>query len=56
MYILTLISPWACEWDPAKAETNLAKHGISFVTAATVLARGTAFLDQLHFDSRRLVH
>ncbi len=24
-------------WDPAKARTNLAKHGVSFAQAATVL-------------------
>lgn len=26
------------EWDPAKAESNLRKHGVSFEEAATVLA------------------
>jgi len=26
------------EWDPKKAETNLKKHGISFVEASTVFA------------------
>jgi uncharacterized protein len=26
------------EWDPAKAQANLAKHGVSFAQAATVLA------------------
>jgi uncharacterized DUF497 family protein len=26
------------EWDPAKAKRNLAKHGVSFAEAATVLA------------------
>lgn len=25
-------------WDPAKAQSNLAKHGVSFAQAATVLA------------------
>ena len=25
------------EWDPEKAETNLRKHGVGFVEAATVL-------------------
>lgn len=25
------------EWDPAKAEANLAEHGVSFVEAVTVL-------------------
>jgi uncharacterized protein len=28
----------AFEWDPAKAATNLAKHGVSFPEAATVFA------------------
>lgn len=27
----------AVEWDPAKAEANLRKHGVSFEEAATVL-------------------
>lgn len=26
-----------CEWDPAKARANLAKHGIHFADAATAL-------------------
>ncbi len=26
------------EWDPTKAESNLAKHGVSFAEAATVFA------------------
>ena len=26
------------EWDPAKARTNLAKHGVDFLEAATVFA------------------
>ena len=25
------------EWDPTKAETNLAAHGVSFTEAVTVL-------------------
>jgi len=34
------------EWDDAKAESNLAKHGVSFEEAATVFADGAAvFLD-----------
>lgn len=34
------------EWDDAKAESNLAKHGVSFEEAATVFADGsTVFLD-----------
>ena len=27
-----------CEWDPAKAVSNLRKHGVSFEEAATALA------------------
>jgi uncharacterized protein len=27
-----------CEWDPAKAASNLRKHGVSFEEAATALA------------------
>ncbi len=26
-----------CEWDPAKAQANLAKHGIHFADAASAL-------------------
>ncbi len=26
-----------CEWDPVKARSNFAKHGVYFVDAATVL-------------------
>jgi hypothetical protein len=26
-----------CEWDPAKAKTNLAKHGVRFADAVTAL-------------------
>lgn len=26
------------EWDPAKAQSNLGKHGVSFPEAATVFA------------------
>jgi uncharacterized protein len=31
-----LVMPLSFEWDPAKAKTNLAKHGVSFEEAATV--------------------
>jgi uncharacterized DUF497 family protein len=31
------------EWDPAKAEENLAKHGISFVEAQSVFRDPLAF-------------
>jgi hypothetical protein len=27
------------EWDEAKAESNLEKHGVSFVTAAAIFSR-----------------
>ena len=30
------------EWDPIKAETNLAKHGVSFEEAASVFYDGWA--------------
>jgi len=30
--------PCQFEWDPAKADRNLAKHGVSFPEAATVFA------------------
>jgi len=31
------------EWDPAKARTNLRKHGIDFADAATVFSDDYAF-------------
>ena len=38
------------EWDPDKAASNLAKHGVSFDEAATVFADPTAaiFADPVH--------
>ena len=38
------------EWDPKKAETNLAKHGVSFEDAVSVFADPLAriFLDEEH--------
>jgi uncharacterized protein len=36
--------PWEFEWDPAKAESNLAKHGVSFDVAIA------AFADPAHRD------
>ena len=38
------------EWDPKKADTNLAKHGISFEEALTVFADPLAriFPDEEH--------
>ncbi len=32
------------EWDPAKAQTNRRKHGVSFADAATVFADDWALL------------
>jgi uncharacterized protein len=32
------------EWDPAKAATNLAKHGVSFAEASTVFGDPLALL------------
>lgn len=32
------------EWDPAKAESNLTKHGVSFEEAATVFSDESALL------------
>jgi uncharacterized protein len=34
------------EWDPAKAVTNLRKHGVSFETAARVFADPHALVEQ----------
>lgn len=44
------------EWDPTKEESNLGKHGISFVAAARVLAeeRTLAFPSE-HGSERRWV-
>lgn len=40
------------EWDPAKAKTNLRKHGVSFREAATVLLDplGITIFDPDHSD------
>jgi uncharacterized protein len=40
------------EWDPAKAEENLRKHGISFVEALTVFwdANGLLLDDSAHSE------
>lgn len=34
------------EWDPAKAASNLRKHGVSFQTAARVFADPYALVEQ----------
>jgi uncharacterized DUF497 family protein len=34
VHILAVVS---CEWDPAKAHANFAKHGVRFADAVTVL-------------------
>ena len=40
------------EWDPNKAEANLAKHGVSFEEAVTVFADPLAriFDDEMHSE------
>ena len=46
------------EWDPVKAAANLAKHGVDFHEAGTVLADplSTTFPDPLHsLDEQRYV-
>lgn len=43
MYIRPYIFPQGFEWDPAKRERNIAKHGIDFFAATAA------------FDSRLLV-
>ncbi len=42
----------AFAWDPAKAASNLAKHGVSFAQAATVLADALALtvFDRTHSE------
>jgi uncharacterized DUF497 family protein len=44
------------EWDDAKAQSNLAKHGVSFPEAATVFADPAAvYLDDGSGTSRMVV-
>ena len=46
------------EWDPAKAASNLAKHGVDFHEAGTVLADplSTTYPDPAHsFEERRYI-
>lgn len=44
------------EWDSAKAESNLAKHGVSFPEAATVFADPVAvYLDDGSCSGRLIV-
>ena len=42
------------EWDPAKARTNLRKHGVSFETAALVFADPFAVFDQDRIEAGEL--
>jgi uncharacterized protein len=37
-------------WDPAKARSNLAKHGVTFETAATIFSGKTVELPDDRFD------
>ncbi len=44
------------EWDPAKAEENLRKHGIDFADAAVVLEDDRAItVEDTDHDERRFV-
>lgn len=46
------------EWDPAKAEANLRKHGLSFAEAAELLAGDADYLeihDDPHDDEDRFI-
>ena len=38
-------------WDPAKAEANLAKHGLSFAEASELLAGDADYLE-IHDDTQ----
>jgi uncharacterized DUF497 family protein len=42
------------EWDPAKAASNLAKHGVDFADAATVLddEHALTIVDEVAADER----
>lgn len=44
------------EWDPAKAEANLAKHGVRFADAVFVFSDDAALtIDDHHLDEERYV-
>jgi uncharacterized DUF497 family protein len=43
------------EWDDDKAESNLAKHGVSFEEAATVFADGAAVFIEDPTDADRFI-
>jgi uncharacterized protein len=44
------------EWDPVKAEANLAKHGVRFADAVIVFSDGRALtLDEPRTDEERYV-
>src|SRR5204862_7241129 len=38
MHVVSTVVEGDFEWDPAKAESNLRKHGVAFFEAATVFA------------------
>jgi len=38
---------WQFEWDPAKAESNRRKHGISFEEARSLFTSGAEYLEIL---------
>jgi uncharacterized protein len=45
-----------CEWDPMKAEANLAKHGVRFADAVIVFSDESALtIDDPHPDEERYV-
>jgi uncharacterized DUF497 family protein len=39
------MEPVRFEWDPAKAASNLRKHGVSFEEARTLLSSGVDYLE-----------
>jgi uncharacterized protein len=44
------------EWDPAKAESNLSKHGVRFADAVIVFSdEGALTIDDPHPDEERYV-
>ena len=44
------------EWDPAKAHSNLKKHGVAFTEALTALEDEMAItIEDEHLDERRFV-
>ena len=56
MHICTYNVDVTYEWDKVKAQTNLAKHGISFADAVAVLEDGAALtIEDPDPDEERLV-